>query len=195
LSGEDVEALKQMLEERDDFIDHYQKMELEKNRIIEEGRRYRESISAGIRLPITGYVLQREAAAGYWHDRWVAQGFEADLQARRPVTALTLHGFVPERVAQGYHATLALAGQRFEHRLPPGNFSLTLEPRQPLSGEFRLTIAVPAEEIEAAGMEPGGRPLVFLLDELEFHHREAAPARPGLKGRLQKLLLRRGRVT
>ena len=191
LNGEDVEELKQLLKERDDFILHYQKMELEKNRIIEEGRRYRESISAGIRLPITGYVLQRDAAAGYWHDHWVAERFEARLRAKRPVEAVTLHGFVPEQVSPGYDLSLTLGGERFERRLAPGGFSLRLTPRQRLQGEFRLSVSVPREQIEAAALEPDGRPLIFLLSELEFHHEEAEAAGQSLLAKAKGLLGRR----
>lgn len=190
LSGGDVKELRELLKERDDFIFHYQKMELEKNRIIEEGRRYRESISAGIRLPITGYVLQQGAAPGYWHDHWVAEGFEAGLRAKRPVAAVTLHGFVPEQALQGYDLSLDLDGERFERRLEPGGFSLTLTPRQPLQQEFRLAVSAPAGQIAAAALEPGGRPLIFLLNELEFHHQDAA-AGQGLLAKAAALLGRR----
>src|SRR5215471_13906339 len=72
LHPEDVQELRSLLIRRDRWIELYQKMELEKNREIAETAAAAARLSAQIRVPLTGYVLQEGSTEGLYGEGWAA---------------------------------------------------------------------------------------------------------------------------
>jgi hypothetical protein len=66
LSQEDVLELRALLIRRDQWIELYQRMELENSRKMEELHGYVRNLEKRIRVPLTGYVLQEGISSGLY---------------------------------------------------------------------------------------------------------------------------------
>ncbi len=100
-TAEDAFELKSLLVRRDRWIELYQKMEMDKNRTIEQLGAYSRQLAARVRVPVTGYVVQEGSTAGVYGDGWIASAMKVQLRAVDPVTSLTLRVYRPEAAGGG----------------------------------------------------------------------------------------------
>ena len=89
LSEEDVLHLQGMLTNRDNWIEFYQRMELDYNRRI-------ENLGQWSQVPLTGYVRLKGRPSGLYEDLWASSSFKIRIEPLAPVVELTLKGFRPE---------------------------------------------------------------------------------------------------
>jgi hypothetical protein len=173
LTEQDIDEIRRLIGRRDHWIEVYQRMELEKNREIAGRTRVVQDLTAYVRAPLTGYILQVGPSSGLYADGWV--GSQAELQIRPivPVSELVLRG----------------------HRLdgfPPGRLRLSVESSpdnvttavSPLAtGPFEIIVPLPQVttdtllvklvfESEGARTAAAGddRDLAFFLAELRARH-------------------------
>jgi len=183
LTADDVSELKNLLWRRDIWVEHYQKMELEKNRELDaksrdvqtmmanyaaltaEANAGAETARRNARAPITGYAVQIQNLGGYYDDRWTASRAELEFQPIVRVSGLRIRGWRPE---QAPHATLRASVGNATAELPASGGEFTLDLRLPRDYRepFRLLL-----ECEALPPISGdSRELAFLLVELRAMH-------------------------
>src|SRR5579872_612000 len=92
LSEQDIDEIRRLIGRRDHWIEVYQRMELEKNREISGITRVVQDLTAYVRAPLTGYVVQIGPAAGLYADGWVASQGELQVRPVFPVSEFVLRG-------------------------------------------------------------------------------------------------------
>ena len=167
LTASDVTELKEGLARRDAWIELYQNKELDLTNQVVGGRKFLEEVLENLRAPITGYGVQDGKLTGMYHDRWVGPKLALTVQPKRPVTRVTVHGWVPDDIPRGGTMTLRAGDQAEALDLAPGSFVLSVAIRE--CAEAAIPIEVDAtESVTPEG--PGGRTLVFVLQEVELGH-------------------------
>ena len=101
LTAEEATDLKALIVRRDRWIELYQKMEMDKNRTIEQQGKYVRQLQSIARLPITGYVVQEGETTGRYGDGWIASALKVRVRPVMPVASLTLHAYRPADAGGG----------------------------------------------------------------------------------------------
>jgi hypothetical protein len=167
LTASDVTEIKEALTRRDAWIEHYQNKELALTEQVEGGRKFLEEVLGNLRAPINGHGIQEGKLTGMYHDRWVGPKLALTIQPKRPVTRVAVHGWVPDDMPSGGILTLQAGDETEVRDLIPGAFILSVE--IPEGSESAIPIKVEATDwVTPEG--PGGRTLVFVLQEIELVH-------------------------
>jgi hypothetical protein len=167
LSPEDIFELRRLLIRRDDWIERYQRMELDDNRKIETLIGQIGDLEKRTRLPLTGNILQEGPAPGLYADLWASPSLKARIAPVKPVTELKLRGSRPEGSPAGIVKILVDGEQRGSGEVSAGPFSIVArlpgKQREPFQIEVlcHTLAARPAEDL---------RDLAFLLIELRALH-------------------------
>jgi len=168
LTGEDVQALKDLLKRRDDWIRMYQKMELEKNADIAIKNQVIVDLRSFVRVPLSGYVLQGATAIGAFSDQWMESHAEIEIQPLTPVSAVLLRGWRPENAPAG-RIRLAVGGAFVETPVGPSSFEITLKLPQAADTPFRLHIDTTSQG-RAVDSTVDSRDLAFRVSEIRAKH-------------------------
>jgi Rps23 Pro-64 3,4-dihydroxylase Tpa1-like proline 4-hydroxylase len=168
LTGTDVAEIKNLLKRRDDWLQMYQKMELEKNRELTGKNRAIADLMSYVRVPLTGYVLQTGSAAGVFADGWVSSHAEFDIQPLTQVSGILLRGWRPDNAPAG-RIRLTVGSTSTEAPMGAGSFEVTLKLAQPAETAFRLKIDAecPGRTVD---LSVDSRDLVFLVSEIRAKH-------------------------
>jgi len=169
LTAEEFGDLQRLLIRRDSWIEHYQAMEIEKNRRLAIANQELEELRRRIRAPLTGYVLQSGSSAGLYSDGWVAPEVKLEIAPQAPVSSLVFRGYRPDFMPPGrlsitvnntVQARAALGKQHFE---VPVKFKTPLQETLHVSTLFE-------PESGSANFVDQGRELAFVLLELRALH-------------------------
>jgi Rps23 Pro-64 3,4-dihydroxylase Tpa1-like proline 4-hydroxylase len=167
LAPGDVAELKEAIAKRDLWIALYQKQELTLNEQIQGGRKFLEEVLNSLYAPILGFGIQEGKLDGLYHDRWVAPRLALAVQPKRPVTRVTVHGWVPDDMPAGGQLTLHACARVAMMDLVPGTFALSIEIPEGTEAAIPMTVEA-TEWVMPEG--PTGRTLAFVLQGLELGH-------------------------
>lgn len=92
LSQEDADTIRHLMSKRDKFIEFYQQREMQNGQMLKE---LRDLLASCVRMPLTGYGLQRGQVEGFWSDGW-AKNIQATILAERDISLIQVFGHVPE---------------------------------------------------------------------------------------------------
>ena len=168
LSAEDLQHLKDLLVRRDDWIAHFHKMELEKNREIAAKNHAIQDLMSRVHAPLTGYVLQAGSAAGIYADGWVASHAEVPIQPLAPVSSVLLRGWRPENAPPG-RIRLSMGSTASETAVAGGSFEISLRLPQTPAEKFVLTIDAKSQG-RVVDSTVDSRDLEFLVSEIRARH-------------------------
>ena len=170
LDAQDLQDLKRLLIKRDDWIKHYQAQELKFSRESDTAADYIRELLASVRLPFTGYLLQKpRSAKGAYGDGWVSSRLEVAAIPSKTVKGLLIKGWIPETHGLGMKLSANIDGKPAGHtELKPGRpFEWKLDLPGKLSGEFTLSIETQGLKKVEGG---DGRELAFILTEIQAQH-------------------------
>ncbi len=173
LTNDDVIELKSLLVRRDRWIELYQKMELDKNRQIEQLGRYVAQLQGQTRLPITGYVVQEGVTSGAFGDGWISSVLKARVKAVEPVSGLTLIAYRPEEASGGRVRILIDGAEAANSEIAAGRTEVNATFSKGREESFNIEVHFEA----AQKWSPGGddRDLALMLLEIRMKHPEAVP--------------------
>lgn len=117
LTEDDVRELHALLIRRDQWIELYQKMELDKNRDLAELTAALERTRAQTPVPLTGYALLDGPVEGLYGDGWAASKVVLRVKPLQPITGFLLRGFRPESAPPARINGVSASGE-FEIRMP-----------------------------------------------------------------------------
>lgn len=124
------------------------------------------SLEDAVSPVVMGYgKVSTGSTKGYFSDRWAATYFEALIEAVRPVTSATLHGWLPE--GSVCELEFSAAGASASKRLRGNKFEIRVELAKPLSGV--LPVMVKASPL-AQKDSRDSRDLAFVMDSIVLHH-------------------------
>lgn len=166
LMASDVRELKALLIRRDEWIERYQRAELDFSRQIEELDSYVRILKESVRIPLTGYALQEGLARGFHADRWVESRFEVRIAPLTPIVELILKGFRPAGSPPGIATIMIDGAEVAKGSVGEGTFEIAalLSPERKESFDLAILCDTPAN---------GGddeRDLAFVLIELRASH-------------------------
>jgi hypothetical protein len=125
VTPEDVIELKSLLVRRDRWIELYQKMELDKNRSIDQLGQYVKQLQGNVRVAVTGYVIQEGETTGAYPDGWISSTLKASLRPTEPVRSLTLRVYRPEDAGAGRVRILIDGAEAASCAIEPGQNEVT----------------------------------------------------------------------
>jgi hypothetical protein len=173
LTGQDVADLALLLKRRDDSIEYYHRLELDKNREMAGLRGAIAQLMTGTRAPLTGYVLQSAPPAGLYSDGWASSHVEVQIRPLMPVSAIALRGWRPDSAPPG-RVRIAIDHEApSEFKLGAGPFEAVVPVTRAPQEIFHVQIDT---QVEGRALTAGGddRDLAFILVELRARH-------PGVK--------------
>jgi hypothetical protein len=178
LTAEEIVDLKALLVRRDRWIELYQKMEMDKNRTIDQLGRYVRQLQSTTRLPITGYVVQEGETTGVYGDGWIASAMKVRVKPVEPVCSLTLHAYRPEEAGAGRVRILIDGAEAANVLVETGRGEVTAQFARGKDEAFTLEVFFEAQkEWSPAGDD---RDLALMLIEIRMEHTETEPAKPRL---------------
>jgi hypothetical protein len=168
LSADDVNALKDLLKRRDDWLRMYHKMELEKNADIAVKNQNIVDLRTYVRIPLTGYVIQGASPIGMFSDQWVESHADVEIQPLAPVSGVLLRGWRPDK-APPARVRLAVGDASVESAVGEGNFEISLKLPHPADTPFRLRIDTISQ---GRAVDPAidSRDLAFRVAEIRARH-------------------------
>ena len=125
ITSENVSELKSLLARRDHWIELYQKMELDKNRAIDELGKYVRKLENTSRVAVTGFVIQEGVTTGAYADGWIASALKVNLRPTEPVRSLTLRAYRPEEAGGGQVRILIDGAEAANSAIEPGENEVT----------------------------------------------------------------------
>lgn len=175
LTAEDAVELKALLVRRDRWIELYQKVEMDKNRTIEQLGQYVRQLKTHTRLPVTGYVVQVGETTGAYGDGWIASALKVQLKPVEPVSSLTLHAYRPEEAGAGRVQILVDGSEAANTLVEPGSCEVTAQLTRGRDEIFVLEVFFEAQQ----AWSPAGddRDLALMMIEMRVSHTEAEPAK------------------
>jgi hypothetical protein len=177
LTAADVFDLKSLIVRRDGWIELYQKMEMDKNRTIDQLGKYVQRLEASARLPVTGYVVQEGTTTGAYGDGWIAPALRVHLRPLEPVTSLTLHAHRPPEAGGGRVRILIDQIEATSSVVEPGAIEVIAAVKKGENEAFTLEILFEAtKEWSPSGDD---RDLALMVTEIEMQHDEPKPKRVG----------------
>ena len=175
VSAEDVFDLKSLLVRRDRWIELYQKMELDKNRSIEQLGSYVRLLQSSARLAVTGYVIQQGGTTGAFADGWISSALRVQLKPVEPVRSLTLRTYRPEDAGGGRLRILVDGEEVINSMIEPGQSEVTASIERDRDQAFAVEILFEAQqEWSPAGDD---RDQALMLIELRVEHAAAEPTK------------------
>jgi hypothetical protein len=166
LTAADVPELQGLLVRRDEWIECYQRDELNYSRKTEELGGYIGILKESIRTPLTGYALQKGLASGFHADLWVESRFEVRIEPLTPIVELILKGFRPDGSPPGIVRILINGEEAGKGEVGSGPFEIAVrlspERKEPL--DLGILCDAPAN----GGADE--RDLAFVLIELRARH-------------------------
>ena len=168
LTAEEVAELKSLLVRRDRWIELYQKMEMDRNRSIDQLGRHVKLLEDIVRLPVTGYVIQEGATSGAFGDGWISSRLKTRLRPTRPVTGFTLNAFRPDE-AGGGQVRILIDGQEIATQtVPAGSSQVKASFSRDTGQSFDLEILFePSQKWSPAGDD---RDLALMAIEMRLEH-------------------------
>jgi hypothetical protein len=134
---------------------------------VQAGRKFLKEVLQNLRVPITGYGLQDGKVQGLYHDLWVGPTLALTIRPSRPVTRVTIHGWVPDDIPCGGRLILHVFDQIVAEDLLPGQFSIAHKVSVGLEEVIPLTV----ESTKWLAPEgPDRRMLAFILLNVELEH-------------------------
>jgi hypothetical protein len=167
LTTQDVAELKDSLTKRDTWIEHYQKQELDLNGQVQGSRKFLDEVLHSLSAPLLGYGLQQGPVSGLFHDHWVGPCLKMSILCKRPITRLSVQGWVPDDMPPGGTLRLQAGVQSKEQPLAPGGFTLQVDIR--VSADTVIKVTVEATQTVTPEGEHG-RVLAFVLQSVELEH-------------------------
>jgi len=168
LTAEDVAELKSLLVRRDRWIELYQKMEMDKNRSIDQLGRHVQLLEGIVRLPVTGYVIQEGATSGAFGDGWISSRLRTRLRATRPVTGFTLNAFRPADAGGGQVRILIDGQEVAAQTIPAGASEVKASFARDTGHSFDLEILFdPSQKWSPPGDD---RDLALMAIEMRLEH-------------------------
>jgi hypothetical protein len=168
LRAQDAVELQTLLVRRDTWIELYQKMELDANRLNAGLHTQLRAAAQMPRVPLTGYVRQEGAPIGYYPDSWAAPVLQLHLMALEPVVKLELKGFRPEGTGAGRVSMLVNGAEIGGEEVCAGTFSVSCALPARAEGSFDLEIRFAGPT--APKNSGDDRELAFILVELRASH-------------------------
>jgi hypothetical protein len=172
LTGEDVSFLKNVYRSRDAWMEFYQKKELADSQIIQNLKRYAESLRQALRVPLTGYGLQEGPAPAYWPDGWITSPLEVSIRLDRCLTSLVVCGYLPPQVGSEVELSISVNGSvAARHNVQPGTFNVPVN--SPLESGALLRLGICSSRTYSAaraGDSSDARELAFVLQEIRLLH-------------------------
>ena len=169
LSADEVTDIKRLLTKRDGWIKFYQDQELKFSREADTSASYVRELLASVRLPFTGYLLQKPGSAkGFYADGWASSHLQVTASPSKTVKSLRVRGWIPED-RKGLRLRASVDGKPAGELEPkPGReFEWKLELPSRLAKEF--TLAVDAENpVKQTGGDD--RDLAYVLLEVQAQH-------------------------
>lgn len=168
VTPEDVLEMKSLLIRRDRWIELYQKMEMDKNRTIEQLGKYARQLETRCRLPITGYVLQEGDTTGACGDGWIASALRVRVKPLEPTRSLTLYAYRPEEAGGGRVQVLIDGVEAASAETKPGRSEVMAPVVRGKDEAFTLEVLFEARQ---KWSPPGDdRDLALMLIEIRVDH-------------------------
>ncbi|HEX5455294.1 MAG TPA: 2OG-Fe(II) oxygenase [Stellaceae bacterium] len=170
LSETDLQELRTGYARRDRQIEMYQRLEERLGREIEATRRYIGELVAAIRAPVLGYATQAGKTTGLFHDGWAARETSLRLHAERPITGITIKGFIPEQFSKLNRSfEIVIGDRRFDFTLSTnGIFELECVLDVARNEEFDLILRCDSSyRADGSGDQ---RDLAYRLNAIELVH-------------------------
>jgi hypothetical protein len=171
LTEEDVAELRRLLTRRDDWIEFYQRMELEKNRQLAQQAHAIGEWSSRVRAPLTGYALQSGGAKGLYADGWAASEFEIKIQPLLPISGIVLRGWRLESMPHGRIRVAAAGGPSVQKQVGVEEFEIVLDLKPHAKEPVTLRASF---ESSGEAAKSDSRDLAYVLVEVRALH-------PGVK--------------
>ena len=172
LTQQDVDELKQLMLSRDTWIKFYQDQELKFSNEISIQRNYIDELLAAVRLPLTGYILQKKGSVkGAYSDGWVTSRMAVEIDALEEVKDLLVRGWIPATHHQGQVLRATIDGEDAGEftSIKGGGFDWQLRLQRPLVGEFAL--AIETHNLRRTDTNNSDmRDLSFVLNEIRASH-------------------------
>jgi hypothetical protein len=161
---EDVFALKSLLARRDHWIELYHKMELDKNRSIDQLGQYVRQLQGNARVAVTGYVIQEGTTTGAYPDGWIASALKVSLRPTEPVKSLTLRAYRPEEAGGGRVRILIDGAEAVSSAIEPGGNEVTVSVSRAKGESFQVEVLFEAQQKWSP--EGDDRDLALMLTEM-----------------------------
>jgi hypothetical protein len=168
LTAADVSELKALLIRRDGWIELYQKMEMDKNRSIDQFHRHAKLFESAVRLPLTGYAVLEGATSGAYVDGWISSRFQAHLKPLRAMSGLRLSVYRPEQAGGGKVRILVDGSELAARTLSAGPSRIRTSFRRDADETFELEILFEAARPWAP--EGDHRDLALMAVEMRVEH-------------------------
>jgi hypothetical protein len=168
LTQEDVDELRRLLIKRDAWIEHYHKMEIQKNREIAERNLTLKDLAQYARVPLTGYVLHAGPPTGVFPDEWSSSHAEIPIQPLAPLNGLLLRAWRPDG-APPARIRLSALGKSAEMAVQGGTFDVRLTFPRATPEPFVLMIDTESSG-RAVSSNIDHRDLQFRISELRAQH-------------------------
>ncbi len=178
LSAADVEELRIAYRRRDQQIEMYQNMEERLGRESEQLHRYLDEVLAATKAPIVGYGQQAGNSSGMFHDGWVTRDVEFRLRAERPITGITIRGFIPDdfpELSRAFEVEIDDELFRFSTQAN-GSFDFSCPTNIAAGSNVAVRLRCDAEyNANAAGKGGDQRNLAYHLNAIELSHEPPPP--------------------
>jgi hypothetical protein len=173
---EDVFDLKSLLGRRDRWIELYQKMEMDKNRSIDQLGRYVRQLQSTSRVAVTGCVIQEGATTGAHADGWIASVLRVSLRPTEPVRSLTLRAYRPEEAGGGRVRILIDGAEAASSAIGPGQNEVTASVSRAKGESFQVEVLFDTPQ----KWSPAGddRDLALMLLEMRVESAAAEEPKP-----------------
>jgi hypothetical protein len=173
LSNEQAGRLRELIQQRDEWIYFYQKLELSMSAELDRVKAWAQELWALQRITTLGYISQTGPASSYHTDRWIENGFAAQFFAHRPISSLDIVLTSPAEAPVGQKVEIAINGNVVQKgNLVPGHpaiFSATCN--LPAQETFQLAISGDSFCPAKLGISPDIRELIANLERIVAHHR------------------------
>ncbi len=140
VTAEDVVELKSLLIRRDRWIELYHKMELDKNRSIDQLGQQVRQLQGNARVAVTGYVIQQGETTGAYPDGWISSAFKVSLRPTEPVHSLKLYAYRPDEAAGGRVRILIDGAEAASSTIEAGHSEVTAPVSRAKGESFQVEI-------------------------------------------------------
>jgi hypothetical protein len=182
VTSEDFVELRSLLVRRDRWIELYQKMEMDKNRTIDQLGGYVRQLQTNVRLPVTGYVIQEGETSGAYGDGWISSAAKFGLKPGRPVQSLTLYVYRPDEAAGG-RVRILIDGAELANAVISSGASEVIA-RFPHIKEDAFAVEVLFDAERKWSPPADDRDLALMMIEMRVEHPMPGPTAKKREGRL-----------
>lgn len=134
-------ALKKNLVKRNQFLAALYNREMDLLEIIDNQQHMLHLHAEAFRVPVLGYVAQVGKVSGLLPSFVVTDVMTVDMVPARPITSMTLEGYVPDFVDEGKNTIqINIDGQMALSALAEGRFSMTIPLEKAAGEKFQVCI-------------------------------------------------------